>query len=67
MKENERVFKSIGRMFILSTKEDVVSGLGLTKEKIEKESTKYQEMKKVYEKKLGTATEALKEYMGGQK
>ena len=64
MKENERVFKSIGRMFILSNKEDIVESLGQTRDKIEKESAKYSEMKKVYEKKLSIATDAFKECMG---
>lgn len=30
MTEDQRVFKSIGRMFILSTKEEVVEGLKVT-------------------------------------
>ena len=62
LKENEKVFRSVGRMFILSDKEEVTSMIATQKEKIEKESIKYQEMKKVYEKKRDGTIEAIKEY-----
>lgn len=67
MTEDQRVFKSIGRMFILSTKEEVVEGLKVTWDWVETERVKYSEMKKMYEKKLATATEAYKEMVGGAK
>lgn len=49
-------------MFILSDKEEVQTMINTQKDKIEKESTKYLEMKKVYERKRDSAIEAIKEY-----
>lgn len=54
-------------MFILSEKEEVQSLITNQKEKIEKESVKYQEMKKVFEKKRESTIEAIKEYEAAHK
>lgn len=67
LKGEEKVYRSVGRMFILSDKEEVISLIAQQKEKIEKESIKYNEMKKVFEKKRDSAIEAIKEYEAAHK
>ena len=50
-KNDDKIYRSIGRMFILSTQPDIVSELKDNIKQITNETTRYVELKKTYEAK----------------
>ena len=61
--EANRVFKSIGRMFVVSDKESVVASIEEHNTKINEEMIRYHNLKKAYETKKDLATKHLQELL----
>ena len=61
LSEDNRVFKSIGRMFVLSDKESVVTAVEEQNTRINEEMIRYHNLRKTYEIKKDSATKHLQE------
>mmetsp|Transcript_20874 Transcript_20874/g.23216 ORF Transcript_20874/g.23216 Transcript_20874/m.23216 type:complete len:113 (+) Transcript_20874:19-357(+) len=59
--EDHRVFKSVGRMFVLSDKESLIKSIEDQNSIINTETVKFQNLKKTYEIKKESATKQLQE------
>ena len=63
LNEEHRVFKSVGRMFVLSDKGSVVKAIEEQNTKINEETIRYQGLRKTYETKKEQATKMMQDLM----
>ena len=64
---DNKVYKSVGRMFVLSDTVAVVKSIEAQNAKINEESTRYQNLKKTYEIKKESATKHLQDVLNADK